>query len=93
MDIIDRLSIEARKEPHEPIWRDAIAEIARLRAAQAPIPKSNMEKKVAQLKASGHVECGVMLKRDEYTVATVNEHGRVQWWDLGENGELRIPGA
>jgi hypothetical protein len=27
MDIIDRLRIEAKREPHEPIWRDAIAEI------------------------------------------------------------------
>lgn len=31
MNIIDRLKIEQRKEPHEPIWGDAIAEIERLR--------------------------------------------------------------
>ena len=33
MDIIDRLRIEAKREPHEPIWRDAITEIERLRGA------------------------------------------------------------
>lgn len=31
IDIIDRLRIEAQKEPHEPIWREAIAEIQSLR--------------------------------------------------------------
>ena len=31
-DIIERLRIESRREPHEPIWRDAIAEIEALRA-------------------------------------------------------------
>jgi hypothetical protein len=30
MDIIDRLIIEARREPHEPIWREAVSEITRL---------------------------------------------------------------
>jgi hypothetical protein len=33
MDILDRLKTEARKEPNEPIWRDAIAEIQRLQSA------------------------------------------------------------
>ena len=32
IDIIDRLRIESRREPHEPIWRDAINEIEALRA-------------------------------------------------------------
>lgn len=32
MDILDRLKIEARREPHEPIWRDAIVEIETLRS-------------------------------------------------------------
>lgn len=32
MNIIERLHIEARREPHEPIWRDAIDEIKALRA-------------------------------------------------------------
>ena len=32
MNIIERLRIELRREPHEPIWRDAIDEIERLRA-------------------------------------------------------------
>ena len=31
-DIIGRLRIESRREPHEPIWRDAIDEIEALRA-------------------------------------------------------------
>jgi len=31
-DIIERLRIESRREPHEPIWRDAIDEIVALRA-------------------------------------------------------------
>ena len=31
-DIIERLRIESRREPHEPIWRDAIDEIKALRA-------------------------------------------------------------
>ena len=31
-DIIERLRIESRREPHEPIWRDAIDEIEALRA-------------------------------------------------------------
>ncbi len=31
-DIIERLRIESRREPHEPIWRDAIEEIEHLRA-------------------------------------------------------------
>ena len=31
-DIIERLRIELRREPHEPIWRDAIDEIEALRA-------------------------------------------------------------
>ena len=30
-DVIDRLRIEAQREPHEPIWREAIAEIQTLR--------------------------------------------------------------
>ena len=30
-DIIERLRIESRREPHEPIWRDAIDEIKALR--------------------------------------------------------------
>ena len=30
MDILYQLKIEARREPHEPIWREAIAEIERL---------------------------------------------------------------
>ena len=30
-DILDRLRIEAQREPHEPIWREAIAEIQSLR--------------------------------------------------------------
>ena len=30
-DIIERLRIESRREPHEPIWRDAIDEIEALR--------------------------------------------------------------
>lgn len=29
-DIIERLRIESRREPHEPIWRDAIDEIEAL---------------------------------------------------------------
>jgi len=33
MDIVAKLKIEARREPHEPIWREAIAEIERLRSA------------------------------------------------------------
>ena len=32
-DIIERLRIESRREPHEPIWRDAIDEIESLRGA------------------------------------------------------------
>ena len=32
IDIIERLRIESRREPHEPIWRDAIDEIEALRA-------------------------------------------------------------
>ena len=32
MNIIERLRIESRREPHEPIWRDAIDEIKALRA-------------------------------------------------------------
>ena len=32
-DIIERLRIESRREPHEPIWRDAIDEIEALRGA------------------------------------------------------------
>jgi hypothetical protein len=31
-DIIERLRIESRREPHEPIWRDAVDEIEALRA-------------------------------------------------------------
>ena len=31
VDIIDKLRIEAQKEPNEPIWREAIAEIQTLR--------------------------------------------------------------
>ena len=31
MNIIERLRIESRREPHEPIWRDAIDEIEALR--------------------------------------------------------------
>lgn len=31
MDILDRLRIEQRREPYEPIWADAIEEIKRLR--------------------------------------------------------------
>ena len=31
MDIIDKLRIEAQKEPHEPIWREAMGEILGLR--------------------------------------------------------------
>lgn len=31
-DIINALRIESRREPHEPIWRDAIDEIEALRA-------------------------------------------------------------
>jgi hypothetical protein len=31
-DIIERLRIESRREPHEPIWRDAIDEIEALQA-------------------------------------------------------------
>ena len=31
--IIERLRIESRREPHEPIWRDAIDEIEALRGA------------------------------------------------------------
>ena len=31
-DIVERLRIESRREPHEPIWRDAIDEIEALRA-------------------------------------------------------------
>lgn len=31
-DIIERLRIESQREPHEPIWRDAIDEIEALRA-------------------------------------------------------------
>lgn len=31
MDIIDKLRIEAQREPHEPIWRDAMEEIQILR--------------------------------------------------------------
>lgn len=31
-DIIERLRIESRREPHEPIWLDAIDEIEALRA-------------------------------------------------------------
>jgi FtsZ-binding cell division protein ZapB len=34
-DIIERLRIESRREPHEPIWRDAIDEIEALRAEVA----------------------------------------------------------
>ena len=34
-DIIERLRIESRREPHEPIWRDAIDEIEALRAENA----------------------------------------------------------
>ena len=32
MNIIERLRIESRREPHESIWRDAIDEIEALRA-------------------------------------------------------------
>lgn len=35
IDIIDRLRIESRREPREPIWRDAIDEIEALRAEVA----------------------------------------------------------
>lgn len=31
MDIVDKLKNEARREPHEPIWRETIAEIQSLR--------------------------------------------------------------
>ena len=31
VDIIDKLRIEAQREPHEPIWRDAMEEIQILR--------------------------------------------------------------
>lgn len=34
-DIIERLRIESRREPHEPIWRDAIDEIEALRVEVA----------------------------------------------------------
>ena len=37
-DIIERLRIESRREPHEPIWRDAIDEIEALREALALLP-------------------------------------------------------
>ena len=30
-NLLDKLRIEARKEPHEPIWRDAMGEILGLR--------------------------------------------------------------
>jgi len=33
IDVVERLRIEARREKHEPIWRDAIAEIERTRSA------------------------------------------------------------
>lgn len=38
MDIIDRLRIEANREPHEPVWVDAIIEITRLRTELANRP-------------------------------------------------------
>ncbi len=37
MNIIDRLRIEAKREPSEPIWSDAINEIYELRAAGSSI--------------------------------------------------------
>jgi chromosome segregation ATPase len=40
-DIIERLRIESRREPHEPIWRDAIDEIEALREALAALKAEN----------------------------------------------------
>lgn len=51
-DILDKLRIEAQKEPHEPIWREAIAEIQSLRlrveslellTKMQPLPQHNKE--------------------------------------------------
>ena len=51
-DIIDRLRIETQREPHEPIWREAIAEIQSLRlrveslellTKMQPLPQHNKE--------------------------------------------------
>lgn len=33
MDILDRLKIEARNAPHEPIWRDAIRALSSARSS------------------------------------------------------------
>lgn len=45
MDILHRLKIEARREPHEPIWREACAEIETLRkqttSEQTPMSETN----------------------------------------------------
>ena len=38
MDIVDRLRLEANREPHESIWLDAIIEIVRLRTELANRP-------------------------------------------------------
>lgn len=40
MDIINRLQTEAIREPHEPIWFDAIIEIQKFRAFARAIMKS-----------------------------------------------------
>lgn len=49
-DIIERLRIESRREPHEPIWRDAIDEIEALRA-EVDVLKAENEKLREALKA------------------------------------------
>lgn len=37
MDIVNRLKEKARRNPEEPIWRDAVTEIERLRKAILPV--------------------------------------------------------
>lgn len=59
MDIIDKLRIESDREPNEPIWREAIDEIRRLRDFERKIrivlsrmPDINFEMYVGKDKVS-----------------------------------------
>ena len=56
-DIVERLRIEARCEPHESIWRDAIDEIERLRAEVKALEAS------LEQAASGHATNAVEMTR------------------------------
>lgn len=76
-DIIERLFIESRREPHEPIWRDAMNEIKALRA------------EVAEWKARADDDCTELHKRGWRLCAKGQQ--TTQWCQMAE--EIRRAAA